>query len=240
MKLKILFFFIVFVSLFPFFVASAAPEKTSDYGLGAAAAAAGLKANIGGASTLPDLAAKIVKAGLSLIGVIFFVLMLYAGLVWMKAMGSSDEVTKAKDIMQAAIIGLVIVSGAYALTNFVFTSLGVSKGAGGTSGTKTANSGSKDADSSAAVATKTAKEKCTIQNEKWSDGKVILTGGDGNWKCVENGIKPGVACPSAGGECQPLCTYNNPGGKCQQPSTCASGKNKTKSSACPNNGTCCF
>lgn len=98
----------------------------SDYGLGAAvnATQGSLPKTVGGASNLPELAAVIVNVALSLIGILFFILMLYAGILWMKAMGNTDEVSKSKEMITQAIIGLVIIMAAYAISNFVFTSLG--------------------------------------------------------------------------------------------------------------------
>jgi hypothetical protein len=122
MRFKIFIIISVFFSLFLFSPASAA----SDYGLSAAvnATQGSLPKTVGGASNLPELAAVIVNVALSLIGILFFILMLYAGITWMKAMGNTDEVTKAKEMITQAIIGLVIIMAAYAISNFVFTSLG--------------------------------------------------------------------------------------------------------------------
>ncbi|MDD2681108.1 MAG: pilin [Patescibacteria group bacterium] len=56
---------------------------------------------------------------LSFVGVVFLILMIFAGLTWMTAAGNQEKVTKAKDLMINAIIGLVIVMAAYAITAFV-------------------------------------------------------------------------------------------------------------------------
>lgn len=62
---------------------------------------------------------SIIAIVLSLIGTIFLVLLIYAGILWMTARGDSEQVSKSKDIIRAAIIGLVIVLSAYAITYFV-------------------------------------------------------------------------------------------------------------------------
>jgi hypothetical protein len=62
---------------------------------------------------------RIIYAALTLIGTIFFVLMVYAGYLWMTARGAEEQVEKAKNIIRAAIIGLVVVVSAYAITVFV-------------------------------------------------------------------------------------------------------------------------
>jgi len=60
-----------------------------------------------------------------LLGIIFIILMIYAGYNWMTAQGEEEKVTKAKTTIQRAIIGLIIVVSAYAITAFVFKSLQV-------------------------------------------------------------------------------------------------------------------
>jgi cbb3-type cytochrome oxidase subunit 3 len=82
-----------------------------------------LPTSIVGASSLPQLIGKIVAAILSLLALVFFLLVFYAGILWMTARGNSETVTKAKDIMEAAVIGLLIVMGSYAISRFVFDSL---------------------------------------------------------------------------------------------------------------------
>ena len=84
--------------------------------LDAAADAAGINKN----TTNPiQIAGNVIKIVLSMLGVIFLVLMIYGGFIWMTARGNEQEVQKAKDIIKNAIIGLVIVVGAYAISSFV-------------------------------------------------------------------------------------------------------------------------
>lgn len=60
---------------------------------------------------------------LSFVGVIFLVLTVYAGIMWMTAQGNAAQVEKAKDLLINAVIGLVIVTAAYSITTFVGTNL---------------------------------------------------------------------------------------------------------------------
>jgi len=62
---------------------------------------------------------KVVGAGLAFIGVLFLILMIYGGFTWMLARGNEQEVTRAKDLIYSAVIGLVIVLAAYAITAYV-------------------------------------------------------------------------------------------------------------------------
>lgn len=105
-----------------------------DYGLDATQKAAGLPTSVAGKSDIAGILGAVVSSLLGLIGVVFFILVLYAGLKWMLAMGNSEEVNKAKDILINAGIGLVIVAASYAITKFIFTSLGAGSGAGGGAG----------------------------------------------------------------------------------------------------------
>lgn len=65
---------------------------------------------------LPALVGKIIGTGLSFLGVIFLIIMIYGGFLWMLDRGNNDQAKKAKDLIEAAIIGLIIVMSAYALT----------------------------------------------------------------------------------------------------------------------------
>ena len=66
----------------------------------------------------------IVQATLSLLGIIFIILMIYGGGLWMTAKGNEQQVDKAKDLITAAIIGLIIVVAAYAISYFVIKTIG--------------------------------------------------------------------------------------------------------------------
>lgn len=73
-----------------------------------------------GAATPASILALIIQIFLSVLGIVFLVLIIYGGYLWMTAGGNEEQVTKAKDTLQAAIIGLIIVISAYAITYFVF------------------------------------------------------------------------------------------------------------------------
>ncbi len=67
---------------------------------------------------------------LGFVGVIFLILMVYAGFMWMLARGNEQRIEKAKGLIEAAIIGLVIVLAAYGITVFVVERL-LGQGGGG-------------------------------------------------------------------------------------------------------------
>lgn len=69
--------------------------------------------------SVETLAGRIINAALTLIGTIFFVLMVYAGYLWLTSRGNEQQVEKAKTIITTSVIGLMIVVSAYAVTVFV-------------------------------------------------------------------------------------------------------------------------
>ena len=95
-----------------------APDASAQFGLGEAAAPAGLK-NPG----VPALIGRILKALLGFVGTLFLILMIYAGFLYMTARGDSKKVDQAKQMITGAIIGIVIVAGSYAITDFVIKSI---------------------------------------------------------------------------------------------------------------------
>ncbi len=72
--------------------------------------------------------ATVIKAVLALVGTIFLILTIYAGILWMTAQGEEEKVTKSKDIIKASIIGLIVIMSAYAITAFVTSRLGSASG----------------------------------------------------------------------------------------------------------------
>ncbi len=67
--------------------------------------------------------ARIIKFVLGFLGLIFLVLTLYAGFMWMTSAGNEDRVGTAKKILWGAIIGLAIVMFSYSITQFVVKNL---------------------------------------------------------------------------------------------------------------------
>lgn len=104
-----------FLSAAAVFAAGTAPA-TDEYGLNTTADVA--KIPMGG--TIATKIGTITGYLLSLIGVLFFGLMLYGGFLWMTAKGDEAQAKKAQGIIVDAVIGLVIVAASYIITKFVF------------------------------------------------------------------------------------------------------------------------
>lgn len=66
-----------------------------------------------------NVVGKGINIALTLVGLIFLILTVYAGFLWMTARGDEGQVEKAQEIITASVIGLIIVVSAYAITTFV-------------------------------------------------------------------------------------------------------------------------
>lgn len=78
---------------------------------------------------LPELIGNLINIFLSVLGIIFVVMVVYAGYLWMTDAGGGEKVKKAKSLLGTAIIGIIITLAAYAIANFVINALveGVAK-----------------------------------------------------------------------------------------------------------------
>jgi len=56
---------------------------------------------------------------LGFLGILAVILIIYAGFKWMLSRGNEEEVSDAKKILIAGVIGLVIILSAYIIANFV-------------------------------------------------------------------------------------------------------------------------
>ena len=75
------------------------------------------------------VAARILNAFFGLLGIIFVVLFVYAGYMYMTAQGEEQKIDKAKKTMSSAVIGLIIVLMSYAIARFVTFRLQMATGA---------------------------------------------------------------------------------------------------------------
>mgnify|MGYP001607669969 CR=1 FL=1 len=60
-----------------------------------------------------------------IVGALALLFFIYGGFTLILSRGTTDSVKKGKDIMVAAIVGLIIVFGAYMLVRFLSSTLGV-------------------------------------------------------------------------------------------------------------------
>lgn len=76
------------------------------------------------------LVARLIQIFLGVLGVIFLILTLYAGFLWMTAAGNEGQVKQAKGIIVTAAVGLVIILSAAAISEFVISQLTFATGTG--------------------------------------------------------------------------------------------------------------
>lgn len=61
----------------------------------------------------------IIRLFLGFLGMIFLVIVVYAGFCWMTAGGNAEQVTEAKELIKNAVIGLAVILLAYSITLLV-------------------------------------------------------------------------------------------------------------------------
>ena len=69
--------------------------------------------------TIPAIIATIIKVFLSLLGVIFVVLLVLAGVKYMTAAGDQEKIKDAVSGIRNAVIGILIVAAAFSITSYV-------------------------------------------------------------------------------------------------------------------------
>jgi hypothetical protein len=82
----------------------------------------GLKAAGGDTKdTSGTLITKVINVMLFIIGVLSVIMIVYGGILYVISAGDSGRVSKAKNTIMYAIVGLVVALLAYAIVNFVIT-----------------------------------------------------------------------------------------------------------------------
>ena len=91
--------------------------------------AQGMVTNVAGAAgvnsttDLPTMIGKIINVVLGFVGILLLGYILFAGFKWMTAGGDDKKVTEAQVMIKNAVIGLLIVVAAFAISSFVLASL---------------------------------------------------------------------------------------------------------------------
>lgn len=84
-------------------------------------------AGLGGAD-LRTTIAQIIRAALGFLGVVAVVIIIWGGFLWMVSGGADDKVKDARKLIVMGIVGLAIVLSAFAIAQFVISSLGAATG----------------------------------------------------------------------------------------------------------------
>ena len=109
--------FVIIILFFPAFAALGGDEAITIDGTGLpkSAAKAGLSTDKG----ITDIIGVIINAILGILGTIFLLLVIIAGIRWMTAAGNEEQVSKSKSMIVAAFLGLAVVFLSYAFAKFV-------------------------------------------------------------------------------------------------------------------------
>ena len=73
--------------------------------------------------SLPAVIGLIIKSAIALIGLVFLILIIIAGLRWMWSGGDEETIKAAKKTIRNSALGAVIALGAYAITSYVMQAL---------------------------------------------------------------------------------------------------------------------
>jgi hypothetical protein len=120
---NILKIFCVFLLAFSLFAPLIALAEDTNSGAG------GVREGLGEAKaglpefTIEEKIGDIISTILGFVGILFLVLMIAGGLMWMTAGGAEEKLGKAKKLITSAVIGMIIVFSAYAITYFVTETL---------------------------------------------------------------------------------------------------------------------
>lgn len=85
------------------------------YGLTETAGAAEYSASL----TFSAFVGKLINGAMGVLGVVFLILMVYGGMLWLTAEGETEKVKKARGFIFHSILGLILTLFAYAMTQFI-------------------------------------------------------------------------------------------------------------------------
>jgi len=77
-----------------------------------------------GTDNLGEVIARIISIFTGVSGSIALLMFVYGGFLWLTSAGDSGKVETGRKAMVWAVIGLIIIFGAYAILNFIFVSIG--------------------------------------------------------------------------------------------------------------------
>lgn len=78
-----------------------------------------------------SMISSVVNVLLGFLGIIAVLIILYGGFLWMTAAGNDDKIGKAKKMIAAGVIGLIIILMAFGLAQFIINALYNATGASG-------------------------------------------------------------------------------------------------------------
>ena len=76
-----------------------------------------------GAESIETVIGRLINVALGLLGIIFLILVVYAGFLYLTDQGEGKKAEKAMKLLTKAITGIVLVVAAYAISNYVIGAL---------------------------------------------------------------------------------------------------------------------
>jgi hypothetical protein len=73
-----------------------------------------------GTTSLATFIGRIINAGMGVLGSVTLLVFFYGGFLWLTSAGDAKKVDEGTNIMKWAVIGLVIIFGAFGLVQLVF------------------------------------------------------------------------------------------------------------------------
>lgn len=73
--------------------------------------------------TLPELIGQFIRVFLGVLGIIFVIYVVYAGYIYMTAGGDDTKIQKSKKMIGTAVIGIILIVAAYAISEFVINAI---------------------------------------------------------------------------------------------------------------------
>lgn len=73
--------------------------------------------------TIATIIGRLISAILGITGSIALLMFVYGGFLWLISAGEADKVKKGKEVMKWAVLGIVVIVGAYAIVHAIVTAL---------------------------------------------------------------------------------------------------------------------
>ncbi len=88
-------------------------------GLGTAGKSAGYTQG----TSITTIVGSLINVVLGLSGIVFTILLVYAGILYLTAQGEEGNVKKAKKLISSSILGIIIIVASWAITKYLFEAL---------------------------------------------------------------------------------------------------------------------
>lgn len=69
------------------------------------------------------IATRLIQGAIGISGTLALLMTMYGGFLWMTAMGKPEQVDKGKKVLTWAVLGIILIASAYALTTALFNAI---------------------------------------------------------------------------------------------------------------------